>query len=156
MASCGPPPRAAATPAAATAVARAAATPGAAATHAAATSSIEQIERQYKQRYFGGGFPRYSSSSPHPRFDIDTHEGERRCNFRSEDVPLSGPTSRSCPGGSVRGTNQGKNVTLPALPRRQGVSIHPLRHQGFDPTFAHGIILHYSPSAIRQNRIIRT
>ena len=86
MASCGPPPRAAATPAAATAVARAAATPGAAATHAAATSSIEQIERQYKQRYFGGGFPRYSSSSPHPRFDIDTHEGESTCGQKMSPV----------------------------------------------------------------------
>ena len=40
--------------------------------------------------YFGGGFPRYSSSSPHPRVDIDIHEGERRCNFRSEDVPYLG------------------------------------------------------------------
>ena len=28
--------------------------------------------------------------SPHPRFDIDTHEGERRCNFPSEDVPCVG------------------------------------------------------------------
>ena len=31
-----------------------------------------------------------SSISPHPRFDIDTHEGERRCNFRSEDVTCLG------------------------------------------------------------------
>ena len=42
MASCGPPHRAAATPAA-TAAARAAVTPSAAAIHAAATPSIEQI-----------------------------------------------------------------------------------------------------------------
>ena len=94
MASCGPPPpRPAATPAvAATASARAAATPGAAAMHAAGTPSIEQRLRQYKQCYFGGGFPLYYiSSSPHPRFDIDTHEeGERRRNFRSEDVPCLG------------------------------------------------------------------
>ena len=74
-------------PAAAAAAARAAATPGAAAIRAAATLSIEQRERQCKQSYFGGGFPRYSSSSPRPRFDIDTYEGERRCNFRPEHVP---------------------------------------------------------------------
>ena len=87
------------------------------------------------------------------RFDIDTHEGERRCNLGSEDVPLSGSTSRSCTGGSVRGTNQGKNVMPPASPRRQGVSsAHPQRYQGFDPTFALvGIIFNYTPVAICQN-----
>ena len=53
----------------------------------------------------------------------------RRC-------PPSGPTSRSCIGGSVRGTNQGKNVTLPASPRRLGVSsLHSQRYEDFDPTF---------------------
>ena len=73
------------------------------------------------------------------------HEGERRCNFRSEDIPLSGPTSRSCTSGSVRGTNQDKNVMLPASPRRQGVSsVHPQRYQGFNPTFSQGIILYYT------------
>ena len=42
--------------------------------------------------------------------------------------PLSGHTSRSCTGGSVRGTNQGKNVMLPASRRRQGLSsVHPQR-----------------------------
>ena len=99
---------------------------------------------------------RYSSSSPHPRFDIDTHEGKRRCKFRSED-PLPGPASRSCTDGSVRGTNQGKNAMLPTSPRRQGVSsVHPQRYQGFDPTFAQGIILYYTPEAICQKRIVRT
>ena len=32
----------------------------------------------------------YSSGSPHPRFDTDTHEGERRRNIRSQDVPCLG------------------------------------------------------------------
>ena len=141
MASCGPPPRAAATPAAAavTAAARAAATPGAAEIHATATPSIEQRYRQYKQLYFGGGFPRYSSSCPHPRFDIDTHETSLQLSVRR--CPLSGPTSRSCTGGSIRGTNKGKNVVLPASPRRQGVSsAHPQRYQAFDSTSAQGIM----------------
>ena len=88
---------------------------------------------------FGGGFPRYSSSSPHSRFDIDTHETSLQLAVRR--CPLSGPTSRSCTGGSVRGTNQGKTFLLPASSRRQGVSpVHPQRYQGFDPTFAQGII----------------
>ena len=87
MISSGPPPRATATPAAAAAAARAAATPSAVAIRAAATPSIEQRYASTGSYllYFGGGFPRYTSSrSPHPRFDIDTHEGERRWNFRSE------------------------------------------------------------------------
>ena len=90
MASCGPPPRAAATPAAAavTAAARAAATPGAAEIHATATPSIEQRYRQYKQLYFGGGFPRYSSSCPHPGFDIAIQEGERRSNYGQKMSPI--------------------------------------------------------------------
>ena len=80
MVSCGsPPPRAAATPAAATT--------GAAAIHAAATLSFEQIrKRQCKQFSFGGGFLRYSSSSPHPGFDMDTLAGEGHCNVWSDDV----------------------------------------------------------------------
>ena len=51
--------------------------------------------------------------------------------------PLSGPTSRSCTGGSFGGTSQGKNIMMPASPRRQGVSsTHPPRYQGFEPTIA--------------------
>ena len=78
----------------------------------------------------------------------------RRC-------PLSRPTSRSCTGGSVRGTNQGQNViVLPVSPRRQEVSsVHPQRCQGFDPTFAQGIILrrlYYTPEVICQKCIVRT
>ena len=72
----------------------------------------------------------------------------RRC-------PVSGPTPRGCTGGSVRGTNQGKNAMLPASPRRQGVSsVHPQRCQGFDPTFSQGIILYYTPEAICQKCIV--
>ena len=85
-------------------------------------------------------FPSQSSCSPRPRFDIDTHETPLQLSVRR--CPLSGPTSRSCTGGCVRGTNQGKNAMLPASPRRQGVSsLHPQRCQGFDPTSsAQGVI----------------
>ena len=62
-----------------------------------------------------------------------------------------------CTGGSVCGTNQGKNVMMPASPRRQGVSsVHPQRYQGLHPTFAQGIILYYTPEAICQKCIVRT
>ena len=71
--------------------------------------------------------------------------------------PSSGHTSRSCTGGSVRRTNQGKNAMLLASPRRQGVpSVRPQRYQGFDPTFAGGIILNYTPEAICHKCIVRT
>ena len=49
---------------------------------------------------------------------------------------------------------------LPASPRRQEVSsVHPQRYQGFDSTFAQGIILYYipgTPEAICQKCIVRT
>ena len=48
--------------------------------------------------------------------------------------------------------DQGKNVMLSASPRRQGESsVHPQRNQGFDATFAHGIILFYKLEAIARN-----
>ena len=90
-------------------------------------------------RRSGGGFPRHSSGSPHPRSDTGTLETLLQLSVTR--CPLAGSSSRSCTGGSVRGTNQGKNVMLPASPRRQGVSsVHPQRYQGFDPTFAQGVI----------------
>ena len=50
-----------------------------------------------------------------------------------------------------------KRVMLPAPPRRQVVSsVHAQRYQGFDPTFAQGIILYYTPEAICQKCIART
>ena len=57
--------------------------------------------------------------------------------------------------GSVRGTNLGKSVMLPASTRRQGVlSVHPQRYQCLDRTFAQGIImLYYTPEAISQKCI---
>ena len=86
----------------------------------------------------GGGFSRYSNS-PHPRFHTDTHETSPQRSVRR--CPLSGPSWRSCTGGSVSGMNQGKNVMLPASARRQGVwSVHPQRYQRFAPTFALGLI----------------
>ena len=42
--------------------------------------------------------PRYNSRSAHPRFEIETHEGERHCNFRSEDVPCLGLLREVTPG----------------------------------------------------------
>ena len=46
--------------------------------------------------------------------------------------------------------NRGKNVMLPASPRWQGVSsVRPQWYQSFDPTFAQGIILCYTPAAAR-------
>ena len=48
---------------------------------------------------------------------------------------------------------QGKNVLLPASPRRQGVSsVHPQRYQGFDPTFTQDKASHY---IIRPRRFAR-
>ena len=79
--------------------------------------------------------PRYSSSSLHPRYDIDTYETSLQLSVGRR--PLSGPTPRSCTRGSVRGTNQGNGAMLLASPRRQGVSsLDPQRYQGLDPTFA--------------------
>ena len=47
---------------------------------------------------------------------------------------------------------------LPASPRRPGVSsVHPQRHQGFDPTFAQSIILFCcTPEEICKKYIVRT
>ena len=48
---------------------------------------------------------------------------------------------------------QGKNVTLPASPRRHGVSsVHPQRYQGFDPTFTQDKTSYY---IIRPRRFAR-
>ena len=89
------------------------------------------------------------STSEHMKVNV-TATSVRRC-------PLSGPTSRSCTGGSVGGTNQGKNIMMPASPRRQGVSsTHPPRYQGFDPTIAQVITLYIALEAIGQKFIKRT
>ena len=53
------------------------------------------------------------------------------CNARS-----SSRNSSSTCCYNTRCCCQGKNIMLPASPRRQGVSsVHPQRYQGFDPTF---------------------
>ena len=88
----------------------------------AAAPFIEQRKRHYKQRYIGGDFPRYNGSSLHHRFDIDTHEGERLCNLRSEHVFRLGQLHEVAPGDSVRRIIQNKNVKLPASSRRLCVS----------------------------------
>ena len=156
MASCGPPPpRAAATPAAAaTAAARAAATPGAAAIHAAATPSKDNASTSSDilaaaPHATAAAVLIPGSTSTHMKVNVAA-TSVRRC-------PLPGPTSRSCTSGSVRGTNQGKNVMLPASPRRQEASsVHTQRYQGFDPTSAQGIILYYTFKAICQKCMMRT
>ena len=92
MASCGPPPPRAAATHAAAAPATAAARTCRCNTHCCCNTRC--CNNLYRAKItpvpaviLCGGFPRYSSSSPHPQFDIDTHEDERRCNFQTEDVP---------------------------------------------------------------------
>ena len=144
MASCGPPPiRAVATPAAvaaaaAAAAARAAATPGSAAIHAAATPSIEQDNASTSSHlvYFGDDFPRYSSSrSPHPRFNIDTHEGERRCNSRSEDVCYLSLLHEVAPAVSSAGRTRAR--TSCCLHRRDGKECRLYAHNGTKALIRH-------------------
>ena len=71
------------------------------------------------------------------RFDNDTHESERRCNFRSQDVPRLGQLQVSH-GGSVR-TESGNNVKC-CLRRGVGsvLCTPTTRHEGFDQKFAEG------------------
>ena len=123
MASCEPPPpRAATTPAAASATvaARAAATPGAAAIHAAATPSL----------YRGN-----ISSSPGSRFDIDTHEGRRRCNFRSEHVPCLDQLHEVAPAVPSAGRTRAK--TSCCLRRRDGKECRLYTHNGTKALIRH-------------------
>ena len=90
---------------------------------------------------FGGGFPRCYSSSPHPRFDIDTHEDERRCKSRSEDGTYLGLLREVAP--AVPSAGRTRARTSCCLRRRDGKDCRlytHARYQGFDPTFAQGII----------------
>ena len=94
MASCGPPPRAATTPAAAVEQQQ-----HVLLQHPALLQHPVLLQYTLMQHPLsskdnastsGDIFRRYSSCSPHPRFDIETQEAKRRCNFRSEDVPYLG------------------------------------------------------------------
>ena len=101
--------------------------------HMAARPMRHERYRQYKQCGILAVTSHATAAAVLIPGSTSTHM-KRRCNFRSE---VSGSTSRSCTGGSVSGTYQGKNVMLRASPRRQGVSsVHPQRYQGFDPTYA--------------------
>ena len=79
-----------ATPAAAAATAaRAAITPGAAAIHAAATPSTYRGKTTSVQAaIFGDGLPRYSSSSPHPRFDTTLMKVNVAATFGQKTSPV--------------------------------------------------------------------
>ena len=118
-----------------------AATPSAAAGAPAATPAIDLSSEKSKHKapvIFWRGFPCYTSS-PHSGFVNDTHEGERRCNFRSEGVPCMGLLHEFFTGGSVRAEPGQERQMLPASRRRQRVpSVHPQRHQCFDRTFGQG------------------
>ena len=148
MASCGSPPP------------RAAATPGAAAIHAATTPSIEARKYNastssdilaaacYATAAAAVLIP--GSISTHMKVNVAATFGQKMSpvwayftklhrRFRPRDEPGQ------------------KRVMLPAPPRRQVVSsVHAQRYQGFDPTFAQGIILYYTPEAICQKCIART
>lgn len=83
--------------------------------------------------------------NPHPQFDNDTHEGERHCNIRPEDVPSLGLLHGVFTGGSFQAGPGQEHQMLPASLGRQGLSpVHPQHHQGFDATFAQGIIILYT------------
>lgn len=81
-----------------------------------------------------------AASSTHSRFHNNTHEGERRCDFGSEDVPclclLHAVVSPAVPSGP----NYSNNVShLPLSRRQQAVSsIRSQRHQALDPIFEVG------------------
>ena len=157
MASCGPPPpRAAATPAAAATAAAAAAraaTPGAAAIHAAATRSIEKNNASTTSDILAAGSHATAARVLIPG-STSTHMKVNVVAFFSQKMSS---VSRSYTGGSVRGTNQGKNVMMPASPRRQGESsVHPQPYQRFDRANAQRMSLYYTPGTICQECIVRT
>ena len=96
--------------------------------HNASTSSYLE--------YFGGGLPRYSSSrSPHPRFDIDILEGERRCNFRSEDVSYLGLLNEVAP--AVPSAGRTRARTSCCLHRRDGKECCLYAHNGTKALIRH-------------------
>ena len=71
---------------------------------------------------------RYSSSSPHPRFEIDTHEGECRCNVRSEDVPCLGLLHEIAL--AVPSPGRTRARTSCGLRRRDGMECRLYTHDG--------------------------
>ena len=91
----------------------------------------------------------HSSSSRHPRFDIDTHEGQRRCNFRSEDVPCSGLLHEVALAFPSAGQTRAR--TACCLRHRDGKECRLYTHNGTKagPTFAQGIAKSYEPSCFR-------
>ena len=98
-----------------------------------ATPSIEQILHQYKQLYFAGGIPRYSSSSPHLQLDIDTHEP--RCNIRSEYVPCLGLLHDVAP--AVPSAGRTRARTPCCLRRRDGKECRLYTHNGTKALIRH-------------------
>ena len=61
------------------------------------------------------------STSTHMKVNVAATFGQKMSPVWSYFTKLHRRTSRSCTGGSVRGTNEGKNVMLPTSPRRQEV-----------------------------------
>ena len=107
----------------------------AAAIPAAATPRpVIRKEQTQRQCLFGRGFPCYSSS-PHSRFNNDTHKSEHRCNSRS-DVPCLGQLHEVLSGRSVR-TEAGKNINAACVAEtaRSALFTPTTWHQGFDQTY---------------------
>ena len=147
MASCGSPPP------------RAAATPGAAAIHAATTPSIEARKYNastssdilaaacYATAAAAVLIP--GSISTHMKVNVAATFGQKMSpiwayvaklhrRFRARDEP-----------------GQKRHAACVAETARSVVCT-PQRYRGFDPTFAQGIILCYTPEAICQNCVVRT
>ena len=75
----------------------------------------------------------------HLRFDIGPHETSVQLSVGM--YSLSGRIWRNCTGGSVHGTNQGKNVMLTQSPRWQRLYTHNVDEVSNRCLFAQGITL---------------
>ena len=136
MASCGPPPP------------RAAATPGAAAIHAAATPSFYRAKITPVQGViFGRRLPTLQQQQSSSPFDIDTHEDERRCNFRSEDVPYLGLLHEVAPAIPSAGRTRARASCC--LRRRDGKDCRLCAHNGAKALIRH---LHKASYSITHTR----
>ena len=84
---------------------------------------------------FCGRIPRYSSHIPHPRFDIDTHDGGRRCKFRSKYVSCLGRIHEVAP--AVPSAGRTRARTARCLRGRDGKGCRVYAHTGTKALIRH-------------------